>query len=262
MSKHSHAQNAVRKRGSLLPFIMLHRWSGLSAFILLLSLAITGIMLNHTEELELNQSYIKNTWLQNWYGIKMPQQQNFIKLDNAQIAQIGKKLYLNQSYLLNEKSPLIGAYKSHDFIIIAMKKALYLFTLEGDLIEKLDSEKNLPSPITHIGFSELTQSSGQLIIEVNQQYYTSNDDFLSWTKIQTKEFYPLELENPENIDKTFYQNAYLGNELNLERVILDLHSGRLLGNFGVYLMDLAAIILIMLGLSGIWIWSRRFRKLH
>lgn len=260
MSQYLQTKNSARKRGGLLVFIIFHRWVGISTFILLLSLAITGIMLNHTEELKLNQSYIKNTWLQNWYGIKMPQQQNFIKLDNTLIAQIGKKLYLNQSHLLDEKSPLIGSYKSNDFIIIAMKKALYLFTLEGDLIERLDSEKNLPSPISRIGFSELIQNSNQLMIEVNQQYYTSNDDFLSWTKIQSKEFYPLELEDPKNVDKTFYQNAYLGNELNLERVILDLHSGRLLGRFGVYLMDLAAIILIMLGLSGTWIWSRRFRK--
>ena len=262
MSKHSHARNAIRKRGSLLPFIIFHRWAGLSAFILLLTLAITGIMLNHTEGLDLHKTYIKSQQIQQWYGIKMPQQQNFIQLENIQLAQVGKQLYFNQIRLPDEDSALLGAYKANDYIVISTRNSLYLITFEGDLIEKLDKDKSLPTPISQIGFSSLNNTSRQLMIEVENHYYTSHDDFLSWTEVQNKEFYPLKPDSADNMDKSFYQNAYLGNELTLERVILDLHSGRLLGQYGIYLMDLAAMILIMLGMSGTWIWSRRFRKLH
>jgi uncharacterized iron-regulated membrane protein len=42
-------------------------------------------------------------------------------------------------------------------------------------------------------------------------------------------------------------------------VILDLHSGRLFGRIGVWLFDIAAILLILLALSGTLIWMKRKR---
>ena len=137
-----------------------------------------------------------------------------------------------------------------------------MLTPEGELIEKLNADKNLPVPVSRIGLSNIEAASGQLIIEVDNKYYTSRDEFLTWVEVQRNEFYPFLLDTPNVANKAFYRDIYLGNELTLERVVLDLHSGRLLGSLGIYLMDMAAVILIMLGLSGIWVWSRRFRKIH
>ncbi len=50
---------------------------------------------------------------------------------------------------------------------------------------------------------------------------------------------------------------YRGKGLSLERLLLDLHSGRLLGNAGVYIVDVAALLFIFLALSGSWMWWRR-----
>ncbi|MCU7940343.1 MAG: PepSY domain-containing protein [gamma proteobacterium symbiont of Bathyaustriella thionipta] len=259
MSKRKH-KKTHRKKGRLLPFIIFHRWGGLSSLILLILVSVTGIMLNHTEELNLDEHYINNQWLQTWYGIKMPEQQNFIKLENVQLAQVGKQIYFNQSRLPDENSPLLGAYKTADFIVITMQEALYLITPDGELIEKLDREKDLPTPISRVGFPDLKKTSEQLILEVDNKKYTSMDNFLTWTEVHTNEIFPLTLDRTDDTDSSFYRNSYIGNELTLERVILDLHSGRLFGAWGIYLMDLAAVILIMLGLSGTWIWSRRLRK--
>jgi hypothetical protein len=43
----------------------------------------------------------------------------------------------------------------------------------------------------------------------------------------------------------------------VQQLLIDLHNGRILGHFGVWLMDLAAGILIFLALTGIWMWGRR-----
>jgi len=259
MSKRKH-KHVVRNKGRLLPFIKLHRWAGLSSFLLLVLVSITGIMLNHTEELDLDEHYINTQWLQTWYGIKMPEQQNYLKIEDDYFAQVGKQLYFNQTRLPDEDSPLLGGYKTDQFTIIGLKNALYLLTPDGELIEKLDAEKNLPVPVSRIGLSDKKLNAGQLILEVDNKYYISRDEFLTWTEIQAKEFYPLMLDSPVAADTTFYRKAYLGNELTLERVVLDLHSGRLLGSFGVLLMDIAAIVLLMLGVSGTWIWSHRLRR--
>lgn len=65
---------------------------------------------------------------------------------------------------------------------------------------------------------------------------------------------------PATLDKTSRQqldNAWRGNGLPLERIMLDLHSGRILGQWGVYLMDAAAILFLLLSASGVWLWARR-----
>jgi hypothetical protein len=45
-----------------------------------------------------------------------------------------------------------------------------------------------------------------------------------------------------------------------QRLLLDLHSGRWFGAYGVWLVDLAAVILLFLALSGCWIWFSKTRK--
>ncbi len=48
--------------------------------------------------------------------------------------------------------------------------------------------------------------------------------------------------------------------LSLDRILLDLHTGRILGDWGIYLMDAAAIILLLLTFSGIYNWYRSPRR--
>ena len=39
--------------------------------------------------------------------------------------------------------------------------------------------------------------------------------------------------------------------------MLDLHSGRILGSWGVYLVDAAAILFMLLAITGVWLWGKR-----
>ena len=50
--------------------------------------------------------------------------------------------------------------------------------------------------------------------------------------------------------------------MDLEQIVLDLHSGRLFGNIGVLVMDLVAILLIILSITGFIAWNsnRQLRK--
>ncbi|HEY9053122.1 MAG TPA: PepSY-associated TM helix domain-containing protein, partial [Gammaproteobacteria bacterium] len=62
--------------------------------------------------------------------------------------------------------------------------------------------------------------------------------------------------------RTLIRQSYRGNGLTLERVILDLHSGRLFNaSWGIYIMDASAIIMLLLGISGTWVWLLRKRKM-
>ena len=52
---------------------------------------------------------------------------------------------------------------------------------------------------------------------------------------------------------------YRGHSLSWERVLLDLHSGRLFGRYGTWVMDIAAGLLLVLVMTGIWLWTQRRR---
>ena len=52
-------------------------------------------------------------------------------------------------------------------------------------------------------------------------------------------------------------DGYQGQEITWERIVLDLHSGRIAGDIGVLIMDLAALFLGYLALSGAWLYWRR-----
>lgn len=50
---------------------------------------------------------------------------------------------------------------------------------------------------------------------------------------------------------------YAGEILTMDRIILDLHTGRFFGEAGVWVMDIAAIAFIILSITGIVMWMRR-----
>lgn len=69
--------------------------------------------------------------------------------------------------------------------------------------------------------------------------------------------HPRELQNKILQD---LKQGFRGEGLPLERVILDLHSGRLLSRIGVYLMDGAAILILLLTFTGLGIWISRVKR--
>ncbi len=259
MSKRKHKH---KNKGRLLPFIKLHRWSGLVSLILVIILSITGILLNHTQELRLKNHYVKNTLLLNWYGIRLPEQQSFFKLGFHKLVQVGHKVYLDNKLLADDALRLIGGVEMEDYLFIATENRVWLLTLDGGLIETLTPEQNLPVPIASV-YKSHTQNNSMIIIQSHNKYFTSYDDYLSWTDIKPDNLKPVARKRLKHLSETErepYYQQWLGNKLSLETVVLDLHSGRILGQAGVFIMDLAAFNLLLLSASGFWIWFKRSRK--
>lgn len=268
MSHRKYKSNKSNK-GRLLPFIKLHRWLGLFSLLFIILLSSTGILLNHTEELSLDEQSVQSHWLQSLYGIKMPKQQNYQKLDNTWVVQLGQQIYYNQLALTDESSSLIFAYQTAEFSVLIFQEAVYLVTFEGELIERLDHNNGLPTPISNVLAMEnekeenkKKESKKSYLIYADQKWYSNDENYMTWSINEhvKKSVNLVRLNKPEQAIQAIYRNLYLGNSLTLERVILDMHSGRLLGMIGVYFMDVVALILIILALSGLWIWSCRLRK--
>lgn len=233
-----------------------HRYVGISTAVFVIILAVTGIMLNHTERFELDKKYITSEWLLNHYGIASPGNIKSYAAGNHWVSQWGKQLYLNVHALAEMDKNIIGAVFYQGMVIIAQDDTLFSYTVEGELIEQMSGNEGVPPGIEAIGITD----NNRLSVKAANGIFTTNQEFLLWQKTPSA----ISLWSDSSLlPEMVYQNTlelYRGRGLKLERVILDLHSGRLLSQWGVYFMDFVALMMIFLASSGFWLWSIRTIK--
>jgi hypothetical protein len=231
-------------------FYKWHRCIGIIAVLFVLMLVITGLMLNHTEKLSLDATYIQNDLILDWYDIRPEQDPSGYKIDNVWVTQLDKHIYFNQQEIDNQAGQLLGAVKYDGQIVIAVDNRLVLLTNEGEIIERFAGTEGVPTGMEAIGISRdgkliISAAHGDYRVDLNElEWEESNYVDIAWAEIGTIP--------PELYSKII--RHYRGSGLPLERIILDLHSGRILGNWGIYLIDTAAILLMLLAISGIWMW--------
>lgn len=238
-----------------------HRRAGLAAFALVIILAITGLMLNHTERFSLDSTYINNSWLLSWYGIEPEDKPTsfLVSTDDGEhiISAWEHQLFFDNTAITTLQQTIHGAIRAEQFIVVALDTAIILLSFDGEFIERVS---------TNISFSNIQRLGMKYkrpVIETSEPlYYMADEHILDWDVIINDgivwtEQYTL---NKNEYDQLLL--AYRGSGLKLERVILDLHSGRIFGQYGIYIMDAAAIALLWLSFSGVWVWNSRRRKMR
>jgi len=234
-------------------FKLWHRRLGvLSAFFVLL-LSITGIALNHTDELSLSHQAIHNSWILNHYGIKAPTDLRFYQNSNVMITD--NFVWLDNNLLVETPTKIIAAGKLHSYITIVMEDQIYLYDQQGILVDHLDGNVGLPHDIQKVNFADKA-----LILKTPQRYWKSDEQLLNWFELSLNEepkwASSSEMSN-QQIEK--FQGYFRSRFLTLERIFLDIHSGRIFGMVGVLVMDTVAVLLILLSLSGLYMWLRSIK---
>lgn len=246
----------TKKRIKLKSIYCWHRHLGLLASLLVLILSITGIMLNHTDSLQLQTQYLNNKYLLNWYGIRIPTNINNFHINQHHISQIDDKLFFNGQYAGEYKYDLVGVVAFNEIIVIAFRDKLLLLTTDLELIEILDESHGLPVTINRLG----TSVNDEIFIHTKTTQYISNTDLITWEPNKDNMvIWSTQSTLPVNIaDVIITKNR--NHSINYERLLLDIHSGRILGKWGIYVMDFAAVILLFLSMSGSILWLVRLRK--
>jgi len=246
----------TRTRKKAFPFFLWHRRLGLLAMALMIILSITGILLNHTESLTLDETTIESTALLNWYGLNPKGKPIQFKHSGHTLTQWDQQIFFNQSPLTSSPQIITGFVAINNLFVASLKNSILLIDNQGTLIEQIDTQYEF-NAIKTIGI----QNKQLLLSTENNQIYMADEQIVNWHKSNADK---VEWSARTDVDETELEQleqAFRGRGLSLERVILDLHSGRIFNErWGIYLMDASAIIIIWLSISGTWVWYSRRKK--
>lgn len=224
-----------------------HRRLGLLVTFLVALLCFSGVLLQHTESLKLDRIYLTSSWLLNWYNYPEPQVE-LAQLQHHQVAQVDGQLLLNSKVVASSHGKLWGAAQTDEFILIASGELLYWLTTDGETVDVLPIPAQ-PSP------NALTHTGSQFQLLTSQGWLLADPELSDWAPTNTPAQRPVSIVTADFRQLELPAGLAVG--ISFERLLLDLHSGRLFGVIGVFLMDLASICLLLLAFSGCWMWLRR-----
>ena len=227
-----------------------HRYMGLSVAILAIHLAITGILLNHTNDIGLDKSYISNSTLLGLYGIQQPEQLSGFKIGDNWLSKWDGHIYFNDQEVAETIHPLHGAVITSHSYALATSEEIWLLTIDGEIIEKLNAPAEKLGDIISIG----TQGNF-VVIATEQGMFRADEDLIAWQPVTEN---GITLSQPEQIPERIKDHIFnKGHSISWERLLLDLHSGRIATQAGTMLVDLAGIVFLLLAITGFSIWLKR-----
>jgi hypothetical protein len=237
----------------ILVLLLLRRWHariGLVAVVFFLFLAVTGVVLNHAAGLGLDERYVHAFWLARWYGIGAePPHHGFRSGRHDLIAANGR--WVLDGRVSGEKLPQpIGLVELPGMVVVASSTSLYVYGEDGALIDRLEKEALPAVPLQAIG-----TVASRLALRTASGVFQSSDA-LSWQPARRN---AIAWSSPADLSATEREQyaKMLQPGISVGRLLLDLHSGRFAGRYGPFLVDLLALFLGVLSLSGAWLFLKR-----
>jgi len=243
--------------------LLLHRRIGIVLVWIAVWLAITGVLLNHSDQLQLKDIKIHAAWVLKLYGLESEpikegyhwQQRWWVELPDA--------YYVDGLFVAEHQGHLVGGVALPDLLLVATPDAVIVLTAEGEPVETLGTVHGLTGQ-----FQQLGMWKGQPVLRTSTGMFIGSADAVSWqplfapvSAVQWSERSPLPLELVERLSVTTSATSRDSGEITLEKLILDLHSGRLFGSWSWLMLDLFALLLVSGAGSGFVIWLKlRGRK--
>lgn len=241
-----------------------HRRLGILSCLFILLLVVTGVAINHSQTLQLNKSPVQQTWLLDYYGIATPHHIAQFGSEARPLFITDNRLWLGREPILEAQSQLISAAFLPNLLIAIDNNQLYLFDSKGRLQETQNSSTGLPRGLEALAIESLpldaahTEAVNRVWLKTTSGYYRADENLIDW--IPAQPLAPLRwVISADPVDADMIQYARSAN-LNWERVMLDLHSGRLFGAYAVWLWDIFGLALLLVSLSGLWLWIKQTKS--
>ena len=222
-----------RRRRRLLR--LLHRNGGVVLSLFLALFAISGVLLNHTDDIGLDKASVPALIASRYYDT---QTVYGFAAGNEIFYRLADTLFMGRNAVDVCVEDLSGAVSVSEGYVALCGDSLVMLTEEGALIERLGTSHGVPP-----GATAMAASDGRLVMRLPDQIVVFDPIALTQTPIDQPVSFAAAVEVPISILMT--------ESVSWEQFIRDLHSGQFLGNGGVWLADFVALLLVLLGLSGL-----------
>jgi|MEHZ01.5.fsa_nt_MEHZ011334633.1_17 hypothetical protein len=228
-----------------------HRRVGIVSLAFLSIMAATGIALNHADGMGLHGKSLPYFLSSLIYPSVSSESIYQYEFETSQIYQAGSQLYVQDQELLPScAEDVSGVALVGELIWVACDQSLAVFQPDGLFIERIN----------------LTVDSIMGIASCNQEICINQDGIWSALNQNSLELTQLDVDqNPIQVlaEHLATPPEYLirsPTELNIGRLIADIHNGSVLGSFGRFLVDLSGYIILFLAASGCYLWLGNKRK--
>jgi hypothetical protein len=229
-----------------------HRRLGALAAIFVIVITATGLALNHSDGLKLDENFVNTGWLLDWYGVVAPDPAAAAKAGNYQVTLLADHLYVDETLVSAGLDGLVGALQLGDMLVVAAPSELVLITTPGlEIIERLGIEHGLPGRIEQLGLD----NAGALAIRTRDGSWHSDQQMLEWRPTHSST--GIAWSEPDTAAAALaskLKTDYRSRTLTVEKIMLDLHSGRIVRIAGPWLLDAIGITLLLLAGTGLWLW--------
>ncbi len=227
----------------------LHRRLGILVAFFLILLTISGMLLNHSKQLDLVNKPLNGFVASLLYGSHALADVQGWHANDRWFYAAGNQLYMDGQQLGFCRNPIRGVVNVSGLWFVLCNEELLLLDPAGQLIER-----------THValeGPARLGKANNEGLLEINGRIGVLDAATLqasTWSGTNDK----VRWSAPGNLpDKWSAGISGTTPELNLERLILDLHSGRVLGQWHTLFLDLLGVLLLLLAVGGIRMWYAR-----
>jgi hypothetical protein len=128
----------------------LHRSLGAGVSIFIVFMVLTGLAINHSTDLGLNQRHVSQPLLLDWYGLAGPDSIQSFAVGDAWLSIAGSQVYLNGG-LIATMSEGVGSVFIDDMMIVAGSNELLLLDRHGQLVERQAWDRTNTGPIEALG---------------------------------------------------------------------------------------------------------------
>lgn len=247
MKKTAHSY-PLRRKFSLL----LHRWHrriGVMASLFVIWMVISGWLLNHTATFDLAHRVVTANVITEHYGLRGELPERAFIADDHWFAVSGDVAILDSKKIDLPIAQPLGMAIGDNLLFVADATRIILLTTDGSLVD------NVIAPLTNI--ERIGNGCGGVVIANADKTLMTKDgaiwsacnDAVQWSRSAAL-----------TASQRTILSLLLHPGISLERLLLDLHSGRFFGAPGPYFVDAIGFALALLASSGLWLFARHRRR--
>ncbi|MGB7543780.1 MAG: PepSY domain-containing protein [Burkholderiales bacterium] len=230
---------------------ILRRWHariGVAAVVFLVFLATTGLALNHGTMLGLDGVRVHAAWLSAWYGIRNNPPGGAFDAGGSELVWGNSIWLLNRKVIAEQVPAPLGMVEAAGILYIASGVGVSMYFPDGRLVDTVAAEA-----LSGGGISAIGSGNEGVALRAGKGNFCSTDG-IAW-KPCTGQVRWSDMRALSGAEQRAL-SARLSPGIAAQTILSDVHSGRILGRYGPLVMDAAALILLALGLSGLWVYFR------